>query len=253
MTTLLQNYPLKALDDSRTALAKGLASFFKKMEFVLPRSNEPFQLRAAYTRWAQFRDRAMSEGGILPAAACLPDRPVYSAASFTPRVLEETWSGGDPTELADDGVSLRYPWGDGGGDGYVLVEIAQLSVPFVVLLRGKSIAQCEAMTKTTEETFVEDATELPDKSWLNPKIDVPDADEQPVRYGRVVEIPRYYNRKARFTLVAQQILDNEAAAMENRWTAQFEMLGEMQVCVRRRLRAMRPRVELFVNDERVSR
>lgn len=251
MSALLTDYPLKATKDARSAMAEGLARELATLKATLPRSGTPTKFAAIYDTWATFMQRAMSAGGKLPAATVLPDRPLYDASSLTPRALEETWSGGDPDTLDHYGNQM-YPIGDGSGDGYVLYTIAELVVPFVVVFRTVTRSQRQAFVKRIEENFVEDGGIKPDPASL-PKIPVPDADRAPVRYGRLVELPSYYNRKARFTLQAQQLLDTESSAGENRWLAQFEFQGHVQVCVLRRGRAMRTRVQTVVDGTTENR
>ena len=217
MSALLQDYPLKATTDSRSAMSERLAEFIGELEFTAPRSNQAFKLRAVYDTWADFSQRAMSAGGLLPAAAVLPDRPVYEGSSLTPRSIDDTWSGGDPEECGSGGRK-KFPIGDGSGDGYCLFTHSEIVVPFVVVFRAKTKPQRKAIAKRLEEVFIEDGAVKPDKSTLTPLIPVPEATAQLVRYGRLLEVPKYYNRKARFTLDAQQLLDSETAARENRWT-----------------------------------
>ncbi len=251
MTALLAKYPFKATTDARSAMAEGLAREVAKIRATLPRSGTSFGFKAIFDTWSTFNQRAMSAGGELPAAAILPDRPVYEESSLTPRALEETWSGGDPEDLDVNGVQM-YPIGDGSGDGYVLYTLAEMVVPFVFVFRTVTRSQRKALTKRLEEFFIEDGGLLPDPASL-PKIPLSDAEFQPVRFGRRIELPNYYRRKARFTLQAQQLLDTEASAGENRWLAQFELLSHVQVCVLRRGRAMKPRVQTVVNGTTESR
>lgn len=249
----LKDYPLKATTDARSAMAERLASFVKELEFTLPRSGQVFHLKAVYDTWADFNQRAMSGGGALPAAAVLPDRPIYEPSSLTPRPIDRTWSGGDPTECDAHGRRL-YPYGDGSGVGFLLYTHSEIVVPFVLVFRAKTKPQRKAIAKRLEEVFVEDGAVRPDVSLLNPAVPpVPEATAQPVRYGRLLEVPNYYNRKARFTLEAQQLLDAEASARENRWLGQFEIRGHMQVCVLRFARAMKPRVSVVVDGTTENR
>jgi len=149
-------------------------------------------------------------------------------------------------------VTRRYPIGDGSGDGFVLYTLAEMMCPFVVVVRAQTKAQRAAFVKRLEEHFVEDGALL-DPATLSKDVPIPDARHQPVRYGRRVELANYYNRTARFTLMAQQLLDNEASAQQNRWLAQFELTGHVQVCVLRRGRAMSPRVQFVVNGTTENR
>lgn len=252
MSALLSDYPLKATMDARSAMVKGLAFELARVKATLPRSGREFSFRAIYDTWASFEQRAMSAGGKLPAAAVLPDRPVYEASSLTPRAIEETWSGGDPAERDANGNQL-YPIGDATGVGLVLYEVAEMMVPIVLLVRAQTKAQRKAFVKRLEEVFVEDGALLPDPSTLSKDVPVLDARYHPIRYGRLVELPDYYNRKARFTLQAQQLLDTTSSAMENRWLAQFELIGHVQVCALRLARAMSPRIQIVVNGTTENR
>jgi hypothetical protein len=252
MVADLMAYPLKARKDARSAVSDRLAEYLSEIEFTLPKSGQAFKFKSVYGTWADFRERATSGGGLLPAAAVLPDRPIYEPSALTPRALEETWSGGDPAELDERGCQL-YPFGDGSGDGHVLVTHSEIVVPFVVVYRAQSAPQRKAIAKRLEEVFLEDGT-LIDPSSLNPDVPrVPELTATPVRYGRVLEVPDYYCRKARFTLHAQQLLDTEQTARENRWIGQCEIEGHMQVCVLRRGRAMNVRARLEVDGTTADR
>ena len=110
-TPILKDYPLKRLDDSRTAMTKALAEYVKLLTFRLPKTGTPFRFSEVYEEWAGFEARATSAGRGPPVAAVLPDRPIPEPAGFTPRLVEDTWSGGDPTEYKDSGRQ-RYPTGD---------------------------------------------------------------------------------------------------------------------------------------------
>lgn len=239
----LRKYPHRCLTDARSAMADALSAYVRTLTFTLPRSGQAFKFLAVYDTWTDFNQRAMSGGGKLPAAAILPDRPTYGDSGLTPRAIEETWSGGDPTECRNG--KPTYPIGDGTGDGFCLFTHSELMVPFVLTFRAKTRPQREAIVRRLEQSFVEDGSLL-DPSMVNPAFDL-DGMAEPIRYGRLLSVPRYYDRKARFTLEAAQLLDAEASAGENRWLGQIELMGEMQVCVLRRVRAMRPRVCVVVD------
>lgn len=240
----VRSYPYKHLTDARSAMAETLAEYVEGLTFTLPRSGQSFKFAAVYDRWATFNDRAMSAGGKLPAATILPDRPVYGDNGLTPRALEDTWSGGDPTECGPDGRP-KYPIGDGSGDGFVLFTHSELLVPFVLTFRAKTEPQRSAIVRRLEAAFIEDGSLL-DPTSVNPAFDLDELAE-PIRYGRLLEVRKYFSRKARFTLEAQQLLDAEASAGENRWLGQLEMTGHMQICVLRRVRAMKPKVCVVVD------
>jgi len=243
----LEEYPLKATLDARSAMVKALAEYLGEMTFTLPRTTQPFRFGAVHRRWADFNARASLAK--LPALAVLPDNPRMEAAALGPRAIEDTWGGGDPNELTDLGCR-RYPIGDGSGIGPVLHEVSQLTVPLVLVVRAKTEAQRSAIVRGFEAgAFVEDGS-LPSPSTLNPQIPIPpelDVKVQPTRYGRVLEVPTYFNRRARFTLDGHQILDSAVTVGENRWIAQFEVTAHMPVCVVRVARAMSTRVELLVD------
>jgi hypothetical protein len=265
VVALLKDYPLKGLTDSRTAMAERLRDFVAALVFKFPKTGTGFRFQKVYEEWAEFRDRAMSGGGKLPAAAVLPERPIPEAASFGPRIIESTWSGGDPSELKDNG-DQRFPLGTGAGDGFALYEVAQRQANFLLLYRTKTKTQRRAIQKVLEEAFIEDGALLPDPSSLNPDVvlngpeepvptpQVPDAFVQPVRYGRILRVPRYYNQAVRFTLTSgPEPLDTDASALENRWIGQAEISSQMRICAVRRVRAMSARVELVVDGTSESR
>ena len=265
MVALLKDYPLRGLTDSRTAMSERLRDFVAALTFKLPKTGTGFRFQKVYEEWAEFRDRAMSGGGKLPAAAVLPERPVPEAASFGPRLIEHTWSGGDPNELKANG-DRRFPIGTGAGDGFALFEVAQRQANFLLLYRTKTKTQRRAIQKVLEEAFIEDGALLPDRSSLNPDVvlngpeepvpipQVPDVFAQPIRYGRVLRVPRYYDQVVRFTLISgPEPLDTDATALENRWLGQVEISSQMRICALRRVRAMSARVELVVDGEPASR
>lgn len=254
MVALFKDYPLKKTTDCRSAMAETLRDYVAGLEFSAPRTTKKFRMEAVFDTWSDFSQRAMSAGGKLPAAAALPDRPVYEDSSFGPRSIEDTWSGGDPNLLKADGVTKRFPIGTGNGDGFILVEVAQMMVPFVLVVRAKNKPQRKAIVSILEESFIEAGTHLdtqggrtPDVSLINRNAQ-PEVDRQPIRYGRLLGMPQYFNRKARFTLQSQQLLDSESTSSENRWLAQFEITGHAQVCAVRRVVGMNPRVEIVVDD-----
>lgn len=245
----LEDYPFKATMDARSALAHGLAELLRKIEFSMPRTAEPFKLEEVYASWATFRDRAMSSGGALPAAAVLPDRPRYSASQLTPAIIEGTWSGGDPNEV-DDLCNPVFPIGDGTMDGHALFALSELEVDFVVLFRAKTEKQREAIVRRVEQVFVESG-ELVYAEDLDPRFGIPDEVEarHPDRYGKVVPLgDAYYGRDGRLTLVGQELLDSESSAAENRWMAQLEFTGQVRLCALRRVRGMDVVTRLAVND-----
>lgn len=237
-------YPLKGRRDVRSAMARAMAEFVARLRFTEPKEKEPFGFARVYADWASFNDRALSGDGPLPAAAVLPDRPVYEANGFVPSMIESTWSGGDPLLVDDRGRQL-YPIGDGSGRGFALFTIAEMVVPFVLIFRARSKPQRSAIVRILETSMVEDGSVVPDPSTLNPIL-VTDEMERPIRYGRLLTMDDYYGRKVRISLQSQQLLDSESGAGENRWMAQFEIAAQAQVCVVRRILGMNPQFKLTV-------
>lgn len=249
-------YRLRKTRDARSAMAEALRAFLKRQSFALPKTTEPFQLAAVYDTWATFQDKASTAGGLLPAAAVLPDRPIYEADALTPRMLEWSWSGGDPC-LRESSGRPTYPIGDGSGDGYALFDIAELSVPFVLLVRASTIPMRKAVVSRLEELFVEDGSlldpnQLSDLAQPSPP-EPPEEIARPIRYGRLLKLESYYGLTARYSLESQQLLDSETNAAQNRWLAQMEIQAHGKVVVVRRVRAMRPRVRAVIGGERDSR
>lgn len=227
-------------------MARELARFVAKLRFTMPKSTEEFGFAKVYSSWASFNARALSGDGPVPAAAVLPDRPIYDANGMVPSMIESTWSGGDPN-LIDDQCRRLYPIGDGTGRGFALFTTAELVVPFVIIFRARSEPERSAIVRVMETAFVEDGSIIPDIATLNPLF-VPDEAEHPIRYGRVLTMRDYYDRKVRLTIDAQQLLDSESSVGENRWMAQFEISGQAQVCVVRRVLGMNPKLKFSTVD-----
>lgn len=246
----IQTSDVRSFTDCRTAMTAALMRFLLTLRFDLPRTNQPFGFKKALGDWATFSDRSLSPAS-LPVAAVLPDNPIYDADSFTPRADERSWTGGDPTELRRDGTK-RFPNGDGTGVGKLLFTISEMVVPFVVLVRARSKPERRAIVHRMEQVFLEDGTQ-PDGTYINPRTALEELESQPTRYGRILTLPLYFNRKARFTLMSQQLLDSETTSMENRWMAQFEIQGHAKTGVVRCARAMSPRVSLILDGTEVAR
>lgn len=247
----LADYPLKAKTDCRTAVAEQLADLLRSLRFTLPKTTEAFAFKNVYSTWADFSSSAKSTTD-LPAAAVLPDRPTYEAAALGPRTIEETWSGGDPCEVDESGRRI-YPLGDATGAGFVLVHVAELVIPLVVSIRTTTRAARAAIVRVLEGTLVEDGL-LFDPSQVNQALpEVWAAKAHPVRYGRLLELSRYYRRKARYTLLSHTLLDGSDSATENRFAAQFEILSQAPVCVVRRGRGMSVATEIVVNGATETR
>lgn len=248
----VRQYPLKAPADARTAIVYQLADFLKDLRFSFPKTTEVFQFRpeAIYSDWPTWNSRAYSSEALLPAAAILPDRPTYLASSLTPAFLDETWSGGDPTLRNADG-SQQYPIGDASGEGFGLFKVAEIQVPIVMVFRATSKPQRRAIMRTLEQAFVD--TVGVDHTTDPLPFGVAEAMVSPPHYGRYLELSRYYKRRCRLTLQAQQLLDSEELAASNRWVGQVELLADTSVCVLRRVRGMNPLVRLSLNEALVER
>jgi hypothetical protein len=246
------DYPLKGLADVRSAIVFELASFLQKLDFSFPKTTEPFRFApgAVYPDWPTWNTRAMSAGGMLPAAAILPDRPTFVPSCLTPSFLDETWSGGDPTLLNPDG-SQQYPLGDASGRGFGLFKVSEIDVPIVVLFRAVNKPQRRAIMRTLEQAFV-DSVGI-DHTTERLPMGVAEALVSPPHYGRFLKLTRYYNRQCRFVLQASQLLDSEALAGANRWIGQLEISANTSVCVLRRVRGMTPQVRLTLDDQAEDR
>lgn len=262
----LKDYPFKAKTDSRSAMARTLAQYMSRLTFRLPRSGRPFRFQRVYQEWAGWESHATVGGRGAPVAAVLPDRPIPDDPAFNPRVIEETWSGGDPTEFRESGKQ-RFPIGDGSGDGFVLVEVNQRKAIFLVIFRCATKTQRRAVFRSIEEAFVEDGL-LTDPASLDPAValqegvpdppvptpQIPYIDVQPVRTGRVLEVDGYFNRKCSYTIESgPEPLDTDQFAHENRWVGQVEISALMQICAVRRCRGMDVRIQMVADGYPVSR
>lgn len=236
----LSLFPFKKRRDLRSAMAKALAGYVAGLEYSFPATRTPRKLAAVYERWADFERRALSAGGALPAAAVLPDRPVPEADAFVPRLLEETWTGGDPA-LCDESGRQRFPVGLGTGDGFALFAVSEKVVPMVVVVRAVSDPQRQAIVSVFEDSFHELGVGAP---VLYP---------EPVRWGKVLTLADYYDQPCRFTLGAHQLLGDSGTAKENRWLVQFEVLAEAKQCAVARVAAMDARVQVVVDGEAAPR
>lgn len=224
-------YPLRRTRDLRTAMAEALAKHFLSLSFSIPKTTKKNGFKAVFSDWPTFNKRAMTAGGLVPAATVLPDRGTYDDAAMTPRPLESTW------------------WQD-GRDGYVLWEVAEYECPMVVVVRALNKPQRKSIMLAVEESFAElgepTTTPLPD---LDPRGErFQPSPESPIRYGRLFQLEGYYNQRARFSLMAQQLLDSEETAGTNRWMAQVEILAFGKVLVLRRAPPLRTRIMLKVDD-----
>jgi hypothetical protein len=215
----LCDYPFRKTRDIRTAMAETLSTYLAQLEFDLPATTEQRRFAAAYATWAEFEQSAKSEGGRLPVVAVLPDEGKYDDSSLSPRILEETWRS------------------DGTG-GYALFAIAEFEVPFVALVRARSKGEREAITSVLEDAFVE-----PGEAQ----------DAGPLRYGRLLTMPAYYGRTARYTLLTQRLLDSGDFAIRHRWMSQFELLAQAQHVVVRKAAAMSSRVQVVVDGQVYNR
>lgn len=234
----LKEFPFKKARDLRSAMAKELARYLETLAYTFPATRTPRKLAAVYDEWASFEQRALSAGGALPAAAVLPDRALPDADAFVPRLLEETWTGGDPFALDVDG-SKQFPAGTGKGDGYALFAVAEKVVPFLVLVRAVSKPQRQAIISVFEDSF-HDLGADPLKHGA-------------LRWGKVLVLSDYYSRPCRYTLGGHQLLDSTGPAKENRWLVQFEILGEAKQCAVARVPAMDVRVQTVVDGEAATR
>jgi hypothetical protein len=229
-----EDYPFRATTDAATAMANALAAYLGRLRFGPPRALEPWSFSRVFVRWAPFEKRAKEEG--LRVAAVLADSVAYEPVGMTPRLLEETWSGGDPRER-DELCRPLYPIGDGSGCGLALVEGDVAVVPFVIAHRTLSSVEQQAANLVLEQAFAEDETLL-DPAGLDPRVPF-DAKAWPTRNGRVLSLPDYFDRRATFTLRSATLTTTGSSARENRWISRFEVEGRVGLCALREVRAMR--------------
>lgn len=240
----LADYPFKKTRDIRGAVALGMARFLAGRTYALPRTTVPFKLAKIYDRWASFNDHATGDG-FLPAAAVLADRATYTEEFLTPNILEHTWSGGDPDEC-DEKCKPAYPYGDGSGRGWALVETTEVTVPIVVVVRAVSYDARRSIFAGLEEAFVE-CGHLPDPAAFDRGVD-PGFPDIP-RYGVRLELPEYYKRSCLYTLKSSAAPESDRAARENRWEAIFELDATLTACGVVPLTLHRPQVRVVVDGE----
>ena len=215
---LLCDYPHKKARDLRSAMAEALAEFVRTITFTYPYSAQPTSLGAVYKEWAEFERKALSSGGPLPVAAVLPDRVTEADSSLVPRLLEETWC-----QTSD------------GTQGLGLFAVSTKEMPAVLMVRAYSKPQRQAIISAVEDAFFD----LP----------VPGKTGNPFRYGKVLDMPSYYDRTVTFSLENHQLLDNASSAAENRWMVQFELTGIAEHVLPCRVPALDARVSLVVDQE----
>lgn len=200
----------------RDAMAEALRDYVNTIKFSFPASTEPKGFAAVYRSWAQFEDRAVSTGGALPAATVLPGELVHVGDILSPRMMPGTWH-----QDTEDGKL------------YSLWHTEEAQTEFLIVTRAASSAQRDAINLAIEDAFTE--TGAPG--------------HLPARKGKLLPMPSYFGRKARFTLLNQQNLDTEAAARENRWMAQFEILGNADVVRKVEAPRFRPHIGLTFGTE----
>lgn len=252
MSLDLANYPLRASMSARRAVAQRLAEHLAQLEFSVPTTTTPEKFKSVTVSWARFEQSALAQEGGLPALAILSDKEEFVPTALTPQIYEDTWSGGDPLECDGSGAQL-YPYGDGSGEGFVLVSDGEITVPLVLVFRATSESARDAIEKRLEEIFLEDGT-LADPSVVNPSL-LGAVDARPSRSGRILEVPYYYNRKVRYTSFSTTNLDQSELARTRRWLGQCEVRAEMQRCVLRRGVAFNPRVQTVtdgITEDRTS-
>jgi len=210
-----ERYPFQKTRDARGAMGGALASLLGELEWSYPATATPERMptEAIHDSWADFEKRALSENGMVPAAAVLPDKLTEEESDLGPRYLDDTWTT------------------DGTG-GRVLVALGEWVGTFLVVVRGKSRAQRDAILGAAEDLFIE----------------LPTATSSGTRLGRLVEVESYYRRKARFSLGGIQLLDSAETVKRNRWLAQLEVTGRMQHCVVRTAPALSPRFRGVVDE-----
>lgn len=214
MSLDIEQYPFRKRRDLRSAAAETLAQYIAGLEFAAPASATPFKLKKTYFEWAEFERNALTSEGLLPAAAILPDRAAEEDSQLSPSLIEDTW--------ISDGVN-----------GYGLFKLSEKNIPFLLVVRAASKPQRQAIVSTIEDAFVEvDALNRP----------------TPLTYGRFLTMDSYYQRRARYTHLSNQIFDQEASAKESRYLAQFEIMAQAPHVVLRAVPAMDPRIRVVVDQ-----
>lgn len=210
----LAKYPFRKKRDLRSSMAETLAEHISGLQFGLPFSPTPFKMRKVYFEWALFEQRALTGEGLLPAAAILPDTSREEDSQLTPSMIEDTWR--------SDGVN-----------GLALFKVSEKVVSFQLVVRAASKPQRQAIISTIEDSFVELQT-------LNRPT--------PLTYGIFLTMDSYFQRRARYTHLSNQIFDQDASAKESRYLAQFEILAHAPHVLLRPVPAMDPRVSVVVNN-----
>jgi hypothetical protein len=199
----------------RDAMATTLRDYINTLQFSLPASTEPKGFAEVYRSWAKFESRALTAVGKLPAATVLPGELTYPPDYLTPRMDADSWH-----RDSED------------GELYSIWMLKAAEAPFLVVARATSDIQRDAINLAFEDAFSETGT--------------PGAEDFS-REGKLLTMDSYFGRKARFTLLSQQNLDSEATARENRWLAQFEILGHSDIARKVKTPRFKPRVRLRVN------
>lgn len=216
---VLPDYPGQKKRDLRAAMAETLANYIAGMVFGPPYAAIEFQLAKVYYEWAVFEKNALTGDGLLPAAAVLPDEAQDEDSQLAPKLLEDTWE-------------------TNGIDGLGLYKISEKVVPMMVVIRAQSKPERQAILSTIEDSFI--------RAGGNDR-------EQPVAYGIHLEMPSYYNRKARYTLLRHRLLDQATNTSASRYLVQVEFLVQASHVVLRRVPAMDVRITAVVDDVDASR
>ncbi len=183
-------YPFKKRMDIGGAMVAALQAYLKTISFDLPASTTPVKFLDVYDNWATFQDAAFSANGKVPIAVVAADEVTYDASNFTPRVLEDTWMSNDL-------------------GGWVLFATSEAVLPITVVLRAKSKSQRRAMLSAVEDAFNELGSDA--------------SRDSPIRYGKLLALPDYFSRKARFTLLRSRVVNTEDSATQERWLAELSM------------------------------
>jgi hypothetical protein len=204
-------YRFQSTTDIRSAMALALASYLRGLEFSFPATTKSFALQEILTNWSDFQQRARSAGGPVPIAAVLPERGQDADSMLVPAPIEDTWDNSDQQ------------------GGFVLWKVAEYECRFTLLVRGRTDRERQAMVRGIESAFQQ-------------------LDSPGDRYGLVLEMPAYFSRKARFTLVEQEVVQSENSAEEMRWMHWFLIEAQAPKVVVRFAAPFHVRVRAVVNQ-----
>jgi hypothetical protein len=177
------DYPHKATMDVRDACALALSRVILAIDKVI--DGEHVKFNHVFDEWP-----ADSEQFDPPAACVLaPPSWDYSESSYVPHLLEDTVIQIGPTPPA-----------------YGLYKTAEMLDKFTLAIRATTTIQRSLLKLVVEEAF-----QLPNVMQ----------DPQGQRYGLLLDLPEYWDLKARASLLGGSNSDSDDAAMRNQREATF--------------------------------